>query len=51
LGFVNPEDYERLTTRVEETKRMLSSLLKKIQLAAKAKHPVNAVPRLPKQLT
>src|SRR6202142_2690826 len=33
LGFVNPEDYERLTTQVVETKRMLSSLLKKIKLA------------------
>jgi four helix bundle protein len=51
LGFVNPEDYERLTTQVVETKRMLSSLLKKIQLAAKAKPPINAAPRLPKQLT
>ncbi len=50
LGFINPEDYERLTTRVVETKRMLSSLLRKIQLTAKAKHPANAAPRLPKQL-
>ena len=51
LGFVNPEDYERLTGRVVETKRMLNSLLKKIQFAAKAKHPVTTAPRSPKQLT
>ena len=46
LGFVNLNDYERLTTRVVDTKRMLSSLLKKIQLAAKTKHCSQRLPTL-----
>ncbi len=46
LGFVNLEDCERLTTQVVETKRMLSSLLKKIQLAEKVKHSSQRLPTL-----
>ena len=50
LGFVNQGDYERLTTEVLETKRMLSALLKTIQLAEKSKRLINAAARSPKQL-